>query len=340
MSTALEVKDLTVRYGDAVAVDAATFAVEEGALAALVGPSGCGKTSLLRAIAGFERPARGSITIGGADVANVPPEKRHVGMVFQQGALFPHLSVLDNVAFGLRRGETDRALESLALVGLADLASRRPHELSGGQQQRVALARAMAPRPSLVLLDEPFGGLDAALRVRLRDEVRTILRDTSTTAVLVTHDQEEALSIADQVSVMQSGKILQTGTPRQIYDEPSNEAVAELIGDAHLLPAMIMDGRVVTPFGALRVDAPDGRCVVRLSSEDLTIDPTGTPATIVNSHFYGHDVVDEVQLGDGRKFRVRGPRSAGSPGTRVGVRLRSARIRVLMGEEATFAYQE
>ena len=340
MSVALEVNDVTVRYGGVVAVDAATFVVEPGALAALVGPSGCGKTSLLRTIAGFETPVSGSIIIDGENVASVPPEKRHVGMVFQQGALFPHLSVLENVGFGLRRGETARAMESLHLVGLADLAGRRPHELSGGQQQRVALARALAPRPRVVLLDEPFGGLDAALRVRLRDEVRDILRATNTTAVLVTHDQEEALSVADQVSVMRAGKILQTGSPRQIYDEPVDEIVATVIGDAHLLPSMIMDGRVVTPFGSLRVNAPDGRCVVRLSSEDLAVDPSGTPATIVNSHFFGHDVVDEVRIDDGRVFRVRAPQSSGAIGARLGVRLHARRVRVFLTSGATFAEPE
>ena len=331
MSAALEVRDVVVRYGNVVAVDRASMNVPGGAFAALVGPSGCGKTSLLRAIAGFETPAEGSISIGGELAVGpgrfVAPEKRHVGMMFQEGALFPHLTVIENVAFGLRRNERDRAREMLRLVDLETLADRRPFELSGGQQQRVALARALAPSPRIIVLDEPFGGLDAALRVRLREEVRQILRATGTTAMLVTHDQEEALSIADQVSVMYAGRILQTGSPREIYEKPGGREVAALIGDGHLIAARIETGRIPTPFGVLRVNAPDGPCLVRIQTEDLLVtEGSGATGVVVATHFYGHDVVDEVQLDVGQVFRVRLARPSGPAGMRVCVALKNVRL--------------
>ncbi len=329
MSASLEIRDLVVRYGQVTAVERATLDVAAGAFAALVGPSGCGKTSILRAIAGFETPAEGSISIGGVVVAAdgrfVPPERRHIGMMFQEGALFPHLSVADNVAFGATR---ERAAEMLRLVGLESLAFRFPHELSGGQQQRVALARALAPSPRAILLDEPFGGLDASLRVALREEVRAILRASETTAILVTHDQEEALSIADQVSVMHRGHILQTGSARDIYDRPATLDVAALIGDANLFEAAIAAGRVATPFGALAIDAPDGACAVRIRTEDLCVVERGAPGIVVSSRFFGHDVVDEVQLDDGGLFRVRLPHASAPAGSRVEIGLRAALVRV------------
>lgn len=330
MSANLAVRNLTVRYGDVVAVDSVSLAVDGGTLAALVGPSGCGKTSILRAIAGFETPAGGSIEVGGESVDGMPPEKRRIGMLFQQGALFPHLSVIQNVAFGLRDRNDDRAIDALRLVGLENLRSRRPHELSGGQQQRVALARALAPQPRLILLDEPFAALDASLRTRLREEVRDILRRTATTAVLVTHDQEEALSIADEVSVMRHGRILQSCSPREIYDRPRTEDVARLVGDANLLEATIACGSMVTPFGPLRLDAADGNCVIRVATESLAVTSDGAPGTIISSRFYGHDVVDEVQLEDGRTVRVRLPRSAGEIGTRVKIALKPGTYRVFL----------
>jgi iron(III) transport system ATP-binding protein len=331
---ALELKDVTIRYGNVTAVDAASLKLKGGSLAALVGPSGCGKTSLLRAIAGFEFPCSGEIVLGGTKLVGrgtfVPPESRHIGMVFQEGALFPHLTVLENVAFGLARGDRQRADEVLRLVGLEALGHRRPHELSGGQQQRVALARALAPRPCLVLLDEPFGGLDAGLRVRLRGEVRDILHAAGTTAVLVTHDQEEALSMADQVSVMSRGRILQTGTPKEVYEEPLSVEVAALIGDAHLVRSRVTGGLVETPFGALQIEAADGECVVRIGSEDLDVQAggEGVGATLLTSRYFGHDVIDEFTLDDGSHYRVRLTRGSGEPGARRTITLRSRRFRV------------
>ena len=330
MSAAVDVRGLVVRYDDVVAVEEASLHVPAGAFAVLVGPSGCGKTSFLRAVAGFEKPAAGSITIGDALVAGegrfVAPEARRIGMMFQEGALFPHLSVLENVAFGANRS---RAEEMLRLVSLETLADRWPHELSGGQQQRVALARALAPSPRVVLLDEPFGGLDAALRGRLRDEVREILRLTGTTAILVTHDQEEALSIADQISVMDRGRILQTGIARDIYDAPRCAEVAELVGDANLFQGTIAGGVVHTPFGEVRAEAQDGPCIIRIRTEDLCeAGSGGVTGVIVRSRFFGHDAVDDVKLEDGRIVRVRVPQSAGPPGTRVHLGLRVSQLRL------------
>ncbi|MGZ8866779.1 MAG: ABC transporter ATP-binding protein [Thermoanaerobaculia bacterium] len=340
MSANLEIRDLTVRYGDVVAVDRVSLSVEGGTLAALVGPSGCGKTSILRAIGGFETPAAGTIAVGGEPIGALPPEKRRIGMLFQQGALFPHLTVIENVAFGLPRRDDVRAVNALQLTGLENLRSRRPHELSGGQQQRVALARALAPQPRLILLDEPFAALDAPLRARLREEVRDILRQTSTTGVLVTHDQEEALSIADVVSVMRHGRILQSGSPREIYDRPGSEEVARLVGDANLMDATVHGGTIVTPFGALRLDAEDGPCIVRVATENLMLAPHGARGVIVASRFYGHDVVDEVRLDDNRIIRVRLPHSAGDPGTQINVALKPGTYRVFLagGEVVNVIY--
>lgn len=331
MSDTLEIRDLTVKYDDVLAVDGVSLEIAGGTLAALVGPSGCGKTSILRAIAGFETPVAGTIRVGGEDVVSLPPEKRRIGLLFQQGALFPHLSVLENVAFGLSQGNAERALETLRLVGLETLRDRRPHELSGGQQQRVALARALAPRPRLILLDEPFAALDASLRSRLREEVRDVLRKTGTTAVLVTHDQEEALSIADEVAVMRAGKILQRGTPREVYEQPLTEDVACLVGDANLLEARASGGRIVTPFGVLSADVPDGPCVVRIATESLVPAAGGMTGEIVATRFYGHDVVDEVKLPDGRSVRMRLPRSSGEIGARVSVAFRENEFLVFLG---------
>jgi len=330
VSASLDVRDLTVRYGDVVAVDNVTLSVEGGTLAALVGPSGCGKTSILRAIAGFETPAVGAIAVGGERIDALPPEKRRIGMLFQQGALFPHLSVIENVAFGLPGRDDARAATALRLVGLENLGNRRPHELSGGQQQRVALARALAPQPRMILLDEPFAALDAPLRARLREEVRDILLQTATTGVLVTHDQEEALSIADVVSVMQHGRILQSGSPREIYDRPRSEEVARLVGDANLFDAAVANGTIVTPLGAFGIEAADGPCVIRIATESFTVSGEGAPAIILSSRFYGHDVVDEVRLEDGRTVRVRLPRTAGVTGSTVKIGLKSGAYRVFL----------
>lgn len=283
-------------FGPVRAVDGATLTLRRGQMTVLIGPSGCGKTTLLRLIAGFEVPDRGRVEIGGVTVAQpgraVPPERRGVGVVFQDYALFPHLTVAENVAFGLPRGPEGarRAAWWLRRVGLEGLESRYPHELSGGQQQRVALARALAPRPRLLLLDEPFASLDAALRVRLRREVRQIVVEEGVAALLVTHDPAEALSMADVVAVMVSGRILQVGPPEVVYNQPLTPGIAALLGEVNLVPGVVR-GRVAdTPIGPvpLRAGPASGRVLVMLRPEWLACipDPTG-PFEVMGREYNG-----------------------------------------------------
>jgi len=239
------VERVSKRFGDFVAVEDAAFEVGRGEFFSLLGPSGCGKTTLLRLVAGFEEPTSGALRLDGVDVAGVPPYRRPVNMVFQSYALFPHLSVFDNVAFGPRlRGLPRAALERrvremLEVVRLGDLASRRPAELSGGQRQRVALARALVNGPSALLLDEPLSALDAELRRQMQHELKRIQRDVGVSFVLVTHDQQEALSLSDRVAVMSQGRLEQVGTPEEIYREPASAFVARFVGGANLIPVVV-----------------------------------------------------------------------------------------------------
>ncbi|HWD10035.1 MAG TPA: ABC transporter ATP-binding protein, partial [Actinomycetota bacterium] len=252
-------------YGSVPVLAGLDLSVEAGLLTAVLGPSGSGKTTLLRVLAGFERADAGQLSIAGECVDGggrwVAPEKRRVGYVPQEGCLFPHLSVAANIGFGLakgpgRRDRNRRVGELLELIGLDGMGERRPHELSGGQQQRVALARALAPRPRIVLLDEPFASLDTGLRATLRDDVREVLRAEGTTTVLVTHDQDEALSIADVVAVMRHGRIVQAGSPRELYDAPADAEVATFLGMANLVPGIVEESYAATPLGALCLDCP------------------------------------------------------------------------------------
>src|SRR5918997_4275976 len=258
-SVGLRLRGLHKAYGPVRAVDGVDLEVPAGGICALLGPSGCGKTTTLRLIAGLERPDAGEIVVGRRVVSGggrfVPAEERRIGMVFQDYALFPHMDVAGNVGYGLgRKPDPGRVREALALVGLAGSEKRPVHELSGGQQQRVALARALAPTPDLVLLDEPFSNLDASLRERLRGEVREILRRSGVPALFVTHDQEEALSLADRVAVMREGELAQTGTPEEVYGQPSDRWVADFLGEADVLPAAATDGYVECELGRLRLD--------------------------------------------------------------------------------------
>ena len=239
----IEVEELSKRYGASTVVDRVSFGAQEGELLTFLGPSGCGKTTTLRCIGGFITPDGGAIRIGGADMRTVPPHRRQLGMVFQNYALFPHLSVFENVAFGLRvRGvgheetarRTGRALEMVRLAGLAD---RYPKQLSGGQQQRVALARALVYEPRVLLLDEPLSNLDAKLRIEMRSEIRNLQRELGLTALYVTHDQEEALSISDRVMVMNQGRVEQISAPWDLYNRPRTLFVASFVGTANILPA-------------------------------------------------------------------------------------------------------
>lgn len=322
--TAVDVRDLVVGYGGPAVVDGVDCHVASGSLFAVIGASGSGKTTLLRAIAGFVPATAGTIRFGdrlvtGPGVA-VPPEQRQVGFVTQDGSLFPHLSVAQNIAFGLSKGRrqdaavTARVDELLTLVGLAGWQDRSPHELSGGQQQRVALARALAPNPDVLLLDEPFSALDAGLRSELGLEVRALLAATRTTAILVTHDQDEALSLAETVAVMIDGRMAQQGSPRDIYTAPESLAVGAFFGEVSLLPVTSMEsGAAATVLGPVPVEGPvpDGAtdlCVL-LRPEQLTVsrDSAAGPARgVVRSvAYFGHDSLVDVQLDGGPMVRVR-----------------------------------
>ncbi len=298
------------------AVSDLSLEVYEGEFFALLGPSGCGKTTALRLIAGFERPDAGVLTLWDDVVSGgrggggfVPPEDRGVGMVFQDYALFPHMSVEQNVAYGLRdrEGRPERVAEVLELTSLTALARRGVHELSGGEQQRVALARALAPRPRLLLLDEPFSNLDLTLRSRVRADVREIVRRAGTTAILVTHDQEEALSIADRVGFMWNGRVEQVGSPRQLYARPATLHAAQFIGDANVYDLDVPEGGVLrTAFGDY--PAPDGarRAVVVVRPEQLRLVAGGPlTGTVVQREYYGHDQVLRIELAGGVSVRVR-----------------------------------
>ena len=328
MTTVVVLLGLTKEFGAVRAVDQVDLDVGESEVLALLGPSGCGKTTTLRLIAGFERPDAGRIVLDGEEVAGrgrmVPPERRRVGVVFQDYALFPHLTVAQNVGYGvLDRARRDtRVAEMLELVGLAGEASRLPHELSGGQQQRVAMARALAPEPALVLLDEPFSNLDAALRVRMRSEVRAILRDARATAVFVTHDQEEALSLADRIAVMRAGRVLQVDEPAALYAHPTDRFVATFVGDADLVPGRADGGVVATAVGRLTTtDGLAGDVEVALRPERVSLRLDGAGQGVVRAiTYFGHDQLVEVGLEDGARVRSRmGPAKAFEPGDRVSV---------------------
>ncbi len=336
----LELTAVTKSFGATRAVDGATLHVQRGEFVALLGPSGCGKTTALRLVAGFERPDQGEVAIAGRTVAGpagfVPPERRRVGMVFQDYALFPHLDVLANVGFGLpRAGRAQRAREALAFVGLADLADRHPAQLSGGQQQRVALARALAPEPELVLLDEPWNAIDPLLRAEMRAELAELLRAAGATVVLVTHDREEAFVLADRIAIMRDGRIVQAGRPEELYFGPSDRWTAEFVGPANVVRGTRRAGTVTTAFGdfpSAEADA-DGAVEVLLRPELVGLEPAAQDGDgeVVERTFLGHDVVYRVRLADGTTLASQRPSTEVVP---LGARVR---VRVHDGPVTTFA---
>ena len=313
--SSLTITGVTRSFGATRAVDEITLHVPHGSFTAVLGPSGCGKTTLLRLNAGFLVPESGTIAFGdelvaGDGVRPVPPQTRRVGYVPQEGALFPHLDVAANIAFGLPRGARtdasghDRVAEMLDLVELpTSFRDRRPDELSGGQQQRVALARSLAPRPAVVLLDEPFSSLDASLRGSTARAVRRALEASNTTAVLVTHDQDEALSLADQVAVMRAGRLVQAGSPSQVYLSPSDPQIAEFVGRAVVLPGTAYDAHATCALGEVVLTEPArGDVSLMIRPEQVFVDMThddGARGTVEQVSYYGHDCAVQVRLDDG-----------------------------------------
>ncbi|MGI8974118.1 MAG: ABC transporter ATP-binding protein [Gaiella sp.] len=347
----VELKGLHRRFGDVVALAGIDLAIESGEFVSFLGPSGCGKTTALRLIAGFDRPSSGAITLDGKDVTGVPPNRRDIGMVFQAYSLFPNMTAVRNVEFGLRVRKSSRverrakALELLDLVGLADAADRYPHQLSGGMQQRVALARALAIQPRLLLLDEPLSALDAKVRVQLREEIRRIQTSLGITTIYVTHDQEEALSISDRVAVLANGQIDQIGTPADIYGAPATPFVAQFVGTMNRLESTVSDSEAgAVDYGASRlaVDAARGRArgervLLLVRPETVEVQATGS----TNDGGLDGAVVSQTFLGSVTRLRVlAGPsewtadlsaeRAGGLPvGARVTLRFPASSARLL-----------
>lgn len=319
----LELNNVSIAFDSTAVVRHITLRLAEGDIGSLLGPSGCGKTTLLRAIAGFEQLQHGAIALHGKCVSSkqlmIAAEKRHVGMVFQDFALFPHLSIADNIAFGLNgrpsQQKRNRVAELLKLVDLTELSNQYPHQLSGGQQQRVALARAMAPRPELLLLDEPFSALDPELRGQLAAEVRALLKQDGMTAILVTHDQSEAFAMADEIGVMQQGTLHQWDSSYNLYHHPATTFVADFIGRGTLLTIVVADKNSIdTPFGRLSGRLPPGsepgdRLQLLLRPDDLhlTTKQEGIRAQIMERLFQGADYLYTLQLDSGDRFDCLAP---------------------------------
>lgn len=311
----LVVAGLQKGFGQQPVLKGVDLEVPAGTITAVLGPSGSGKTTLLRILAGFERPDRGTVTIGGEivddDQHHLPTERRHIGYVPQEGSLFPHLDVRANVGFGLPRRQRSgsRVDELLDVAGLDGLAKRYPHQLSGGQQQRVALARALALMPRVLLLDEPFASLDANMRATVRADVEHILRQNGTTAILVTHDQDEALSVADLVAVLRGGTIAQVAAPQDLYYHPRDPDLAQFVGEANLVVGVAADGAVLTALGAVAMESSiessvhpgsNRRLTVLVRPEQIEVHPgaegPGAQGRVISTDFYGHDAVVHVSL--------------------------------------------
>ena len=309
----LQTRHLVKRFDEVVAVDAVSLAVKKGEIFALLGSSGCGKSTLLRMLAGFEKPSSGTVLLGGVDIATFPPYRRPINMMFQSYALFPHLSVWDNIAFGLKREGMAkvpmqaRVDEMLALVQLRELAQRKPHQLSGGQQQRVALARSLAKRPQLLLLDEPLGALDRKLREQTQFELVNIIEKVGVTCVMVTHDQEEAMTMASRIAVMSHGKVVQVGTPKEIYEFPNSRFVADFIGNINIFDGLInASSEVQTDVGLMRINTASppraGEAVaVAIRPEKISVAKTKPIAT---ANLFSGNVREIGYLGSYTSFLV------------------------------------
>ncbi|MFE0676822.1 ABC transporter ATP-binding protein [Streptomyces sp. NPDC058867] len=342
----VEFRSLRRRFGATVALDGLDLTARPGELLALLGPSGCGKTTALRMLAGFEHPDSGEVLVDGTDVTRVPAHRRDAGMVFQSYSLFPHLDALDNVAFGLRMRKVkaserrSRAAELLELVGLADQGGRYPHQLSGGQQQRVALARALALRPRVLLLDEPLSALDAKVRLSLREEIRRLQQELGITTLFVTHDQEEALSLADRVAVMRAGRLEQCAEPAELYGRPATAFVAEFVGTMSRIPGRLDRDTVEVLGQRLPVEGPvpstaDVDVLVRPETVRVGADPAGD-ATVVASSFLGAVTRLTVRLADGTEVKADLPADeAVAPG--AAVRLTLPARPMLVAERAPHA---
>ena len=321
-SIAVEARAACKEYGTGAdkvrALDGVSVGIDQGEFFTLLGPSGCGKTTLLRLIAGFETPTSGQILLEGQDITTDPPNERPINTVFQSYALFPHLSVADNIGFGLRmmgrpKADVNRAVEKmLALVQLESFASRKPQQLSGGQQQRVALARALAPEPKLLLLDEPLSALDLKLRKEMQRELKRLQTETGITFIFVTHDQEEALTMSDRVAVMHSGNILQIGAPREIYNHPIDRFVADFIGETNFLTARVEANRATLASGevlAAEVTGHKGEVTIAVRPEQVRIcavdEADCLTATIVDTVYFGTDTHCHLRLGDGTEIVAR-----------------------------------
>ncbi len=349
VTTLLEVLDASVRFRSTVALDRLALSVDEGELLAVVGPSGSGKSTLLRAVAGLQPLDSGVVRLGGRSLAGVPPHRRHVGLMFQDHALFPHRDVAGNVGFGPRMAGVDReeiadrVTELLALVDLAGYERRAIPSLSGGEQQRVALARALAARPRLLLLDEPFGALDRPLRERLAADVRRIAHQLGLTVVAVTHDHREAFALADRIAVLDAGRILRVDRPAAVWQDPRERRVAEVLGLPNVLAVEVRDGQAETPWGVLPVAAADGRATVHVPLGALSVQrPPGTqtgragvrpvaPGSVVASSFQGDRTVLSVALEAGVQVELVASSEAPTPGDSVLVALDPAAVVVLGG---------
>ena len=350
---AVDIKNITKRYGSFVALRDATLHIKDNEFFTLLGPSGCGKTTLLRCIAGFEEISEGTIQLYGQDIADLPPNKRPVNMVFQQYALFPHMNVMDNVMFGLLRlGKSDaearaRAGEVLELVRLTQFADRMPAQMSGGQQQRVALARALAPDPKVLLLDEPLSALDLKLRQAVRLELQQLQKETGITFIFVTHDQEEALTMSNRIAVMSDGDIQQIGTAQEIYEAPRNKFVADFIGETNLIDVDVKDvkkdvahctlpnGAVLTCPAVEGATSGSGHLSIRPERIALSAPKSALMSGVVTRHIYlGTDVHVDVALGSGQMIRVRVQNSDQSTipdsGDAVGLNFEAGSARLLV----------